>query len=255
MKYLYGIALPTGPRLEAVLSGLAGVTGPVEVMPVVGSIGLIAGPHSGGAVLPARRKMLAHAKVLEVAMTASTILPMSFGTIAEDPRALVSMLRAEADSIARRVTALRGLQEFGLRIAFPKDEALAALLADQPALAAERDRLAAGGTARNFAIAELGRRVAEALVARRDAAGLRLAAALAPLARDMVIKPPEEDIEVFRAEVLLEAGAEDAFAEAALRTASTLGFAGPAEASVRLVGPVPPFHFADLALGAGRDAA
>jgi len=255
MIYLYGVAMPGGPALEAALREIPGVTGPVRVRKVIGGIALLSGAHDGGELLPARRHMLAHTRVLEAAMAVSTILPMRFGSVAEDEKAFLALLRTRADEIAGRVASLRGLQEFGIRIRFPREAALAALLDDEPALAAERDRLAAAASGASFEAAELGRRVAEALVARRDAAADRLAAALAPMARRLLTKPPEEDVEVLRAEVLLQAGSEDAFAMAALDHASRLGFAGQAEASVRLVGPSPAFHFADLALGQNRNAA
>jgi len=177
-------------------------------------------------------------------LTLETTGPRRFRGVAKLPAG------GEADAIE---TVLRN--GIGIRIRFPREAALAALLDDEPALAAERDRLAAAASGASFEAAELGRRVAEALVARRDAAADRLAAALAPMARRLLTKPPEEDVEVLRAEVLLQAGSEDAFAMAALDHASRLGFAGQAEASVRLVGPSPAFHFADLALGQNRNAA
>ena len=153
--------------------------------------------------------------------------------------------RAELEKHAQR---LQGHVEIGLRVRFPRDRALAQVMADTPDFIAERDRLMGQGRAAYFAQADFGRRLAEALDTRRTRAQKALLAALRPHVRDHVLRAPEEDIEVLRAEFLVAATGIDRFSQIAHELASGLGFAGAAEPEVQVIGPAPPYHFLSLSL-------
>ncbi|MBF9029977.1 gas vesicle protein [Rhodobacterales bacterium HKCCE3408] len=245
MIYLYGLLRATAPPA---LDELAGVSGSVAATQLATGW-LIHGAATEAEILPKRRHLLAHTRVLETVMQAGTLLPMRFGLIARDVDEIATLIAARETEIAARLAALDGRVEAGLRIAFPRDAALAATLADDPRLAREHQRLAALTRPPHFELAEFGRRLAEALDARRTAAQKALLAGLADTWDDHILKPPESDVQVLCAECLVARDALDATAARAEEAARRIaGFAGGAEPEVRLVGPVPPFHFVDLAL-------
>lgn len=246
--YLYGLASDPGPGLAAALEGVDGLGGERPALLGLGGRAVIASPHECGEILQTRRRMLTHTRVLEAAMSAATVLPMRFGLVASDMADVEAMIAEHAADIDTQLARIEGQVEIGLRIRFPREAALAALLAERPELAAERDRLRGCGAGAHFERIELGRRVAEGLDRRRTEAQRQLAARIAPLCTDHLLRIPEEDVEVLRAECLLPADAEPGFAAAVQAAVAPCAFAPGAEPAIRLVGPVPPYHFVDLVL-------
>lgn len=246
--YLYGIADGDADEVREAIAEAGSVTPAPPEVRRAGRWLILVSPHDGSEILQTRRRMLAHTRVLERAMTRATVLPMRFGHVAEGAAALAGQLAAHDDRIAARISALRGRAEFGLRVSVPREPVLAAILDDDPRLAAQRDRLVGRGHAAHYEKIELGRRVAEALERRRTDAQHRLAAELSGLCESHVLKAPEEDVELLRAECLVPADRAGAVAARVEAAASALGLAGAQEVSVRLVGPVPPFHFVELSL-------
>jgi hypothetical protein len=252
--YLYAL-LPGDAPLPDGLSAIRGVTdGPVRATPA-GPFRLIHADHDGGEILESRRRMLAHARVLEALTAETTPLPMRFGLVAGDADAAAARFAAMDDRIAAEFDRIAGRIEMGLRISWPRDAALARLLEVDPGLAAARDRLAGRGAEAHFDRIELGRRVAEALDRRRGAAQRDLLARIAPLCADHVLRAPEEDVEALRMECLVPRDAEESLAAAAETAAAEADFAPAADPVVRLVGPVAPFNFVRLALDDGLEAA
>ena len=246
--YLYGITNAEADTLRPALDGVAGATsGAPEPLPC-GAATVIVGAHDGAELMQTRRRMLAHTRVLERAMEASTVLPMRFGVVADDAAAVRMLVETHQEEIAAQISRLDGHAEIGLRVRVSREGALDALLAAHPDLAATRDRLAGRGPEAHFERIDLGRRVAETLERRRTDAQRRLAGLLDRLCTDHVLRAPEEDTEILRAECLLPSGGETAFAAEIEAAAAAIDFAGAEEPVVQLVGPAPPFHFVSLAL-------
>lgn len=244
--YAYAIVRPDRAAPPPGVTGIGGT--PVALLPA-GPFAVIAGPAPEGEVRRTRRNLLAHVKVLEAALGHGPLLPMRFGVVAAGREALAAHVGRHADALAALLERHDGVAEFGLRITFPREAAMAALAARRPDFAATRARLLREGAGR-LAYADLGRAVAEALDDARKTAERALMALLRPLARDAVLRAPESDVEVLRAEFLLPLGAEDAFAATAAERAAALPFGGGAVPELRLVGPVPAYSFVSLALDA-----
>lgn len=247
--YLYGFSASHEPAMEAALEGLAGVTPFAPTAARIAGRSVIVGLHDGSEILQTRRRMLAHTRVLEAAMAVAPILPMRFGLVARDIAALEALLEAHRDRIDRQFEAIGTQIEIGLRIGFPRDAALEAVVARDTRIARERLRLAGRGAEAHFDRIDLGRRVAETLERRRTDAQRDVLRAISAHCGSVVLKLPEEDVEVLRAECLLEPEGLADLARAAEAAASACDFAPGAEPRIRIVGPVPPFHFVDLALG------
>lgn len=245
--YLYALLVADAERAAAALDQAAGVTGSPEVHRV-GSVLVVASAHDGSEILQTRRRMLAHTRVLERLLPLGPVLPMRFGLVAESMARVDQLVGARQGDIERAVARVAGKVELGLRISWPREAALAALLASDPALAAARDRLTGRGAEAHFDRIALGRRVAEALDRRRTDTQRRLLAAIAPHCSAHVVKTPEEDVEALRVECLVDAGEQDRLAEIAEDAAAGSGFAPGADPVVRVVGPVAPYHFVALDL-------
>jgi hypothetical protein len=254
MIYLYGLLTADAPVDRFDLSSLSGVTGPVALAATPQGH-LIHGPAPEGDILPKRRFLLAHARVLEDLNELGTLLPMRFGMSAASIEQVGAMLEAEQDAITRSFGRLEGAVELGLRISFPRQAALEAILTEDPVLRADRDRLARGGRQPHFETANLGRRLAEALGRRRDRAQKALLAQIVPLCRDHVLRAPEEDVHVLSVDVLIDRAAQDSFADRVEDIARACAFAPGAEPDIRLVGPVPAYNFVRLMLSVDKDQA
>ncbi len=248
MPYLYGL-LEADPRTASMseLTSIAGTTGQVSV-DRCGDLSVIHGPHDGAEMLPRRRLLLSHARVLETAMVLGTVLPMRFGMTCESLAELGDLVSANRAVIRGAIDRLRGQVEIGVRVAAPEDDALSEALSANPAVAAARARLAQQGGAGHFAKVEFGRALGEAVAVRRKAAQKALLADLVPRSSGHVLKAPESDFEALRAEFLIDAEQLAGFLEYLERAVAKLDFAGPGRCGVRVVGPGPAFHFVDLSL-------
>lgn len=248
MIYLYGLLHPDAAAQRLDLGALSGVTGPVEMVPTDQGY-LIYGPGHDGEILPKRRFLLAHTRVLETVNVLGTLLPMRFGMSAPDLAEVTTMMAREAAAITAQFARLEGAIELGVRIDVPRDVALDATLAAHPALAAERDRLASMPRPPHFQAAELGRQLAEALDRRRNAAQKALVGALKPQMRDYVLRRPEADTQVLCLDALIPRLAEADFVAAVEAATRALSIAPGGEPQIRLIGPVPAYSFVQLRLG------
>jgi hypothetical protein len=253
MIYVYGLLEPGHPADASMLAEQEGVTGPVGLtdLPMAR---LVHGPAGPDEIVPRRRLLLAHARVLEALAAAGSVLPMRFGMRA-DGAALVDMVTAQAAQVAEQFNAVLGCNEYGIRVSFPRGAALSAVMTEDPALAAERARLAARGGAGRMEAAEFGRALAERLDRRRAAAQRELIAALAPEFAGHVLRAPEDDVQALAIDALVPKSREEGLARRVECVARRNGFAPQAEPLVRLVGPSPPYSFVRLTLETTSTAA
>ena len=252
--YVYGLIRGAdAPAARARIAGhgpVAGLAAPlITPLGPVAALVSPAGPEGPpDEILPLRRNLLAHARLLEAVLPVGPVLPVAFGHVSPAAEALAATLAPRADELAARLDRLDGRAEYGVHVAGDRERALAAIAADEPDLAARL--AAAAGPAGHYRRIEIGRRVAEALDRRRAAAGRALLEALCPLAEAHVLKPPEEDVDLLRAVFLLEMTGEAAFAERLEAAAAALDFTPWREARIRLVGPAPASHFVSIRLDA-----
>lgn len=252
MIYLYGLLEPGAAPDASLLAAAEGVTGPVRVEDL-GVALLVHGPADSSEILPRRRHMLAHARVLETLTGTAAILPMRFGMVADDVSDLVPVLAAQASAIAAQFDAVRGAAEYGIRVSYSREAALAATVRSDPALEAERARLA--GRAGRMETAEFGRRLADRLDRRRAAAQKELLAALAPELEAHVLRVPEDDVQALAIDALVADARAPDLAQRIEALARASDFAPGAEPEVRLVGPGPAYSFVRLTLDTARRAA
>lgn len=254
MIYLYGLIEPGAAPDPSVLAALEGVTGPVR-MDDLGTAILVHGPADTAEILPRRRHLLAHARVLEALTGGAAILPMRFGMVADDISELVPVVTAQSGVIATQFDAVRGAAEYGIRVSFSREAALAATVRADPALEAERARLAGRAGTGRMETAEFGRRLADRLDRRRAAAQKELLAALAPDFVAHVLRVPDEDTQALAIDALVADARAPDLAQRVEAMARLSDFAPGAEPEVRLVGPGPAYSFVRLTLDTARRAA
>jgi hypothetical protein len=221
----------------------------------VGDVAVICSEHDGREIRRTRRQMRAHTQVLEHLVDSAPVLPMRFGLVAASLDEVEPLLVAANDRIAAEFARIDGQVEIGLRIAWPREAALAGLLEAEPALARARDALVGRGPDAHFERIELGRRVAEALERRRTSAQHGLLGRIAPQCTEHLLRAPESDVEALRLECLVPADRQGALAETAEAAAADVDFAGASEPEIRLIGPLPPFNFVELSLWPAGEAA
>ncbi len=253
MIYLYGLLEPGHPADPAALAARDGVTGPI-VLTDLPTARLVHGTAGDEDILPRRRLLLAHARALEDLAAQGAVLPMRFGMRA-DFAAIASVLSAQAAEVAAQFDAVRGCAEYGIRVSFPREAALAATVAQDPALAAAHARLAGRGAAGRMETAEFGRILAERLDRRRAAAQRDLLAVLAPDLAGHVLRAPEDDVQALAIDALVREDRAEGLASRIEALARGSAFAPGAEPQVRIVGPGPAYSFVRLTLETARRAA
>lgn len=199
-----------------------------------------------------RANVLAHEEVIEEAMTRADVLPVRFGTIAEGDGVIQErLLRRGAWALHQQLNRVRGCVELGLKVLWQSDRLFMEIADADSTIRALRDDIAGEDAAAVYAQQiQLGELVAGAIERMREWEEERLLAALRPLAHATQINPPQMDMMALNASFLVARAAVAAF-EARV---SVLRQQQRERLIVKLIGPLPPYSFVDLAIS-GEDVA
>lgn len=193
-----------------------------------------------------RRDLVSHLRILEHVFERETVLPCAFGAVVSSEQALVDDVlgerRAELlDLLAR----LDGKLQLNVKVLYDEEEALREVLASEPDVQRQRERVRRLGDAAHFENIRLGELVAEALAGRRADDAERVIARLASEAEDMQLEDVADQTVVVKASFLVERGRFERFdaalEELADREAPRLRFES--------IGPLPPTAFAAIRTG------
>ncbi|MBC9713150.1 GvpL/GvpF family gas vesicle protein [Streptomyces sp. TRM66268-LWL] len=244
--YVYGIADAEHPGLP---EGIDGIGNPASKVRVISGGGLAAlACDAPDDLRPKRRDLLAHQHVLSEAGAAGTVLPMRFGSVAEDDEAVAATLAEHADHYRERLGALRDRVEYNVKVQHDEDAVLQLVVAQNAALRAqvESNRRAGGGSHEDKL--RVGELAARAVQAQESADADMVREALAPVA-DAVCDAPQSTGWICNLSFLVDRATPAALADAV----EELRQAHPH--LVFLVnGPLPPYSFVDpdLAATTGR---
>jgi hypothetical protein len=247
--YLYGIIpwpspwAKSGDVAAALGAGVGDPARPIEAVPYQGLAALIsrvnpASIGSGQGVRGLRRDMRAHANVLNrVVSLGATVLPAAFGLLF--PRGdLLSerFLQPQYAALAAHLKRLADAVEVTLKVAYVESQAIQEVVAQNPQLARPAKSLEAK--------IELGKRIAEALRAKRERDADAIVAALKPAIREARLNDPGADARVLNASFLVPRARLPKF-DGVLEELSR-------DARGRMtfdcVGPLPAYSFVDLRL-------
>jgi Gas vesicle synthesis protein GvpL/GvpF len=200
--------------------------------------------------LTAARAVRAHWRVLEEASKSATVLPVRFGTVMEGETAVRDqLLEPNAEHLTQLLGDLAGRVQLNVKGDYDEEQLLREVVRASPQVAALRERVAGlSETAGYYDRIRLGELVA-AEVGRHRAQDEALALArLDPAAVSSRAEPPSSADAAFNLAFLVDSERVDAFSQAVGALREELG----ERVTLRYVGPLPPYSFAeaDIATGA-----
>jgi Gas vesicle synthesis protein GvpL/GvpF len=227
--YVYGVTWADGA-----LDGAPGVADTSVRALEHGELAALVSELPSADIRARRRDLLRHAEVLQQAFERRTVLPLGFGTVFEDEEEVVSeLLEPRYEALVTLLQSLDGFVELTVRAFYDEERVLAAILRDEPWIAALR------GSSNPAEQLQLGEAVAQALAERRGRDADEVVASLSSLAREVVVEERVAEYEVLRAAFLVDRSSVDELdaraEELARRHDGLIRF--------KLTGPLPPHHF------------
>ena len=245
--YVYGIA----PASELDALPKKGVEGaPVRTIEHAGLAALAS--ELRGDSIAAPKEVRAHWSVLDEVCRTATVLPTRFGTAMESEQAVRDrLLAANADRLRELLGSLADHIQLNVSGDYDEGRLMREVVRDSPAITGLREKLRSLPEAAGYYDRiRLGELVA-AEIQRRRAADTELAlTTLAARAADVREEQVSRAETAFKLAFLVERSRQDAFTEAVDELAGTLGD----RVSIRYVGPLPPYSFADVDLTAEEEA-
>jgi len=240
-NYLYGVVPANGSRRFGPI-GVDG--GDVRAIPD-GDLAMIASPaeavcFSELAPEKALHYLAEHQRVLERVMVDSPVIPLKFGTLADDDRQIVGVLRSGCTQFSRALNRFAGKVEVDLVASWADLQAVLAEIGESPAVVSMKTEIAAETEPTMEQRIRLGRLVKKLLDELRERVTGRLFVALRTTWRDIAVNPTRDDSMILNAAVLIDRSEEAEFD----RTIEQLNRSYEDRLNFRCVGPLPPYSFA-----------
>ena len=243
--YLDAIAKGAMPSRFAGLAAVGNRDVPIRRLQGSG-LSAIVSDAPAGAIEATRDNLLAHSDAIQqVLETASSVLPLRFGTIFPNDDAILREFleprRGELEGLLARV---QGCVEMRVKGFYDEDAVLREIVSEDRRVAKlQRHTRSLPGDATYYERIQLGELVASALAAKRERDAATILGRLAPLTVDRVIEEEPHEWGVFTASLLVERQALPGF-ESAL---DAIGEAMRERLRMTCVGPLAPYSFINLA--------
>ena len=194
---------------------------------------------------PERAHLAAHKEVLKRLMLDSTVLPMAFGTIADDVKAVRRLLSLNQEVILEQLERVAGKVEMGLRVKWDVPNIFEYFIDIHPELRAARDRLLGNQREpRQEDRIELGQLFDRILNEDREAHSEKLEEALAPCCAEIKRSPLRNVNEVANLNCLAGRDDQKQLEEAVFQAASLFDN----NYAFDLNGPWAPHNFVEMDL-------
>ncbi|MBI4235902.1 MAG: GvpL/GvpF family gas vesicle protein [Chloroflexi bacterium] len=241
-QYLYCIIRAQTP-VEFPFPGVHGDRERVHTI-LEGALGAVVSDARASIYHLTRSTAMAHQTVIQEVMREHTVLPCSFGVVADSAKQVRMLLAKHQEELLDQLRHLDGRAEYGVRALWrDKEQPFQEILAEREDIRRSRDALARKpATLKTREQVELGRQVQEALATKREAEAQRIMDRLRPLAVDSRANAALMDQMILNAAFLLVQGSEPAFEEAL----TALDREYQDRVRVRLVGPAAPFNFVHM---------
>jgi hypothetical protein len=193
-----------------------------------------------------RADVEAHDRVLAQLIHRDTVVPMRFGVVMDsDAEVRERLLDGHAAELGRLFAHLDGRVQMSVKAYYPGEALLRGVLAQRPELKRRADALervpVAASQAQRIA---LGRDVAAAVEEQRAHDRRALLEPLAALADDVRDEPPVTERQALNAQLLMARGRQAELDDAVRRVSAEHA----QRLTLRYVGPLAPYSFADLGL-------
>jgi len=245
-RYLYGL-IRTSRDIELGDIGLAHNGAPARVFSLrVDSLAAVVSELSAKQkILPLRKNLDPHHKVIREVMKTQTIVPMTFGHVAGSEAEIARALRRNRDSICEQLDRVDGTVEMGLKVMWDVDNLFAHFVAEDLALSAFRDQLFGRAypptTSEQI---EIGRMFEARLDREREEQTERVTELLLAGCSDVKANSLKHEKMVMDLALLIPRDKLGAFEQQVYRVAATF----PAHYVFTYSGPWAPFHFVELDL-------
>ncbi|WP_338702124.1 GvpL/GvpF family gas vesicle protein [Streptomyces sp. Q6] len=235
--YIYGIANAEHPSLPA---GMGGIGAPAREVRIVkeGPLAAIVS-EAPEDLRPKRRDLLAHQSVLAEAGGGGSVLPMRFGSLAPDDKAVADVLAERAEHYLERLASLDGKVEYNVKAQHDEEAVLHRVMAENAEVRtlAEANRQVGGGTYEERL--RLGEVVVSAVQAREAEDAVELQHLLEPAA-EAVSTGPESTGWLANLSFLVEQKTSERFLAAIEEVRRS-----HSHIELTVNGPLPPYSFVE----------
>ena len=191
---------------------------------------------------------MAHEAVIVETMERSDVIPLNFGTIASNDKAVIEqLLRPASDDLHAQLDAIRGCVELDLKVLWNRERLFQEIVVENGKIRARRDAVASASVSEQI---ELGQLAGESIASKSDLEAQAILDVLEPGAVDARFNRLLTDMMVLNAAFLVEKTQLGAFDELVNNLAATEA----GRLIFRYAGPIPPYHFVDLILSWEDDA-
>ncbi|MFN6478740.1 GvpL/GvpF family gas vesicle protein [Nostoc sp. DedQUE07] len=209
--YIYGIlTLPAPQNLN--LQGID--RQPVQIK-ILDGFAVIYSEAQQERYLASRRNLLSHEKVLEDIMEAGdrNLLPMQFGLLISSWETVSEQLiRPHQEELTQLLAKLSGCREVSVKVFWDTEAEIQGLLAENPNLKTERDKLVGQPLSMEQAI-QIGQAIERGMSDRKQGIIDIFQGTLNSIAVDMVENTPQMDTMIYNAAYLIPWEAESQFSE------------------------------------------
>jgi hypothetical protein len=196
-------------------------------------------------VLPLRKNLEPHHKVLREVMKTKTIVPMTFGHVAKNEDEIAKTLRRNRDKIRAQLDRVEGKVEMGLKVKWDVDNIFEYFVSIDPELASYRDQIFGRSSAPSQdEKIELGHMFEERLAKEREDQSERVTEMFARFCGDVKVNPAKSEKLVMDLAFLVARDSLKTFEEQVYQVAGTF----PAQYIFDYSGPWAPFNFVELDL-------
>lgn len=236
--YVYGV-VPAGTSLEALESDDLPKVALIES----GDLAAIVGDAPAEDEAATRDAVLAHSQVLAAAVRDAPVVPMRFGSIfPSDEKVRDDLLIGRKDELKRLFEKVEGCVQETLKVYYREDAVLRAIIEENEELARLREASRQGSEEETYeARVRLGELVSKAIEQRRERDGAEIMDQLAPLVVAGSPQPPEKELMVVNAPLLIERSRLSEFDG----TVEQIAEERRDLMQFRLLGPMPAYHFLD----------
>jgi hypothetical protein len=247
-RYIYGLIRIDEDRSYGAI-GLEhdGTPGRVSTLRVDSVAAVVSDYGTGEKILPVRKNLEPHNRVLREVMKTTTIIPMTFGHVAKSVTAVKKTLRENCEEIEEELDRVDGKVEMSLKVQWDVDNIFEYFLGADPELAALRDEIFGRSQAPvPSEKIELGRQFEERLNQERDEQTDRVVESFRPYFSELKVNPPKHEKMVMDLAFLVERERLKVFEERVYQVAGRF----PTQYVFDYGGPWAPFNFAELDLRA-----
>jgi len=194
-------------------------------------------------ILPLRKNLDPHHKVIREVMKTATIVPMTFGHVAKSEAEITKALRRNRDDIRAQLDRLDGKVEMDLKVKWDVDNIFEYVVGTDPELAAFRDEIFGRSSAPSQTEKlELGRMFEERLTQQREEQTDRVVELFRACTSEVKVNPPRNEKAVMNLAFLVDRDRLKPFEECVYQVAGAF----PAQYQFDFNGPWAPFNFVEL---------